>query len=201
MEGRGSSFSKAAQMCEHARVALDLNPSSRENHPQARPRRVPAFDVLAAQVGLDDLGAAGIRGHERVAGRRVDQERLVEASLDPRRASPPRTRQRHAGPADLVEQRPHIRPLDHPRRACEAGAGQRERQLGHLLGHPVQPHEVARDLAGRRSRRRLAASRAGAPRSRRGTRPLPGRSAWHGRSRPRPPAMPPRANSPRSLSA
>src|SRR4051794_29542931 len=71
------------EMLLHGRVLVDVDAPPREDHPQPGPLRRPAFDVLAPQVRLDDLARLRVGMDQRLPGRGVDQERVVEPGLDP----------------------------------------------------------------------------------------------------------------------
>src|SRR5215210_6827543 len=62
-------------------VGVYVYSAASKDHPQLLPLGGPALYVLAAQVGLYDLGRARVLAHEPLLGGGVDQERLVQAGL------------------------------------------------------------------------------------------------------------------------
>src|SRR5215210_645420 len=62
-------------------VGVYVYSAASKDHPQLLPLGGPALYVLAAQVGLYDLGRARVLAHEPLLRGGVDQERLVQAGL------------------------------------------------------------------------------------------------------------------------
>src|SRR5262249_54958543 len=73
--------SKCEEVLFHTRESIDVNSLSGKDHPQARPFRGPAANVLSPEVLLEDFRTLRVFSDQSIPCRRVNKKSFVQTGL------------------------------------------------------------------------------------------------------------------------